>query len=303
VIDMSKLKVGIAKLLHTGSLSSRQLSLGPDAMEKGGLHELLNKMDCELVESRAAKLSPDEEKVYGSRYRLGLASRHLADIVASQIKKAIFPIGLLSNCNGLIGMLAGHQRASESWKPLRVGLVWIDSHGDFNTPETSLSGMMGGMPVAVATGLCLHHIRRASGLEPPLPMSYVTMVGVRDTDPAEQYLLDKYNISQITVNDVQRLSPAIDMEMDRLSRLTDLIYVHIDLDALDPVDIPGAGLPVDNGFTAKEMAEALEIMFETPKTMGFGLASYPSVRDPDKIGLKSVYTLVEGVIKGLQNRD
>jgi arginase len=159
------------------------------------------------------------------------------------------------------------------------------------------------MPVAIATGLCLHHIRRTSGLEPPLPMSYVTMVGVRDTDPGEQYLLDKHNISQITVDDVRRLSPAIDMEMDRLSRLTDLIYVHIDLDALDPVDIPGAGLPVDDGFTAKEMAEALEIMFEIPKAKGFGLASYPSTRDSDKIGLKSVYTLVEGVIRGLKNRD
>lgn len=300
---MSKLRVGIAKLLHSGNLGSRKLSPGPDAMEKGGLHDLLNKMNCELVESRTAKLSLDEEKVYGSRYRLGLASNHLADIVASQIKREIFPMGLLSNCNGLLGMLAAHQRASNSWKPLRVGLVWIDSHGDFNTPETSLSGMMGGMPVAVATGLCLHHIRRTSGLEHPLPMSYVTMVGVRDTDPAEQYLLDKHNISQITVNDVKRLSPAIDMEMDRLSRLTDLIYVHIDLDALDPVDIPGAGLPVVNGFTAKELADALEIMFETPKTKGFGLASYPSTRDPEKIGLKSVYTLIKGVIKGLQNRD
>jgi len=59
----------------------------------------------------------------------------------------------------------------------------MDAHGDFNTPETSLSGMVGGMPVAISTGLCLHHIRNAVGLNPPLPMSYVTMLGVRDLDP------------------------------------------------------------------------------------------------------------------------
>ena len=183
-----------------------------------------------------------------------------------------------------------------------MGLVWIDAHGDFNTPETSLSGMMGGMPVAISTGLCLHHIRRTSGLEPALPIRYVIMVGVRDTDPGEQYLIDKYDVSQITVDDIKRLSPAIDMEMDRLRRITDLIYVHVDLDILDPEDIPGAGLPVENGPTADELAEALAVMFEYPTVKGFGMASYPWIRDVERRGLKSVYRLVEGVITGIGNR-
>jgi arginase len=128
------------------------------------------------------------------------------------------------------------------------------------------------------------------------------MVGVRDTDPWEQHLIDKYDIAQITVEDIRRLSPAIDMEIDRLSRLTDIIYVHIDLDVLDPEDIPGAGLPVEDGPTSDELGEALEIMFESPKVAGFGLASYPASRDPERKGLKSVYRLVEGVIKGYQSR-
>jgi arginase len=299
---MSKLKIGIAKLLHSGHFGSKEFHPGPEAMEKGGLYELLKDLACDLIETKTAELTTDEEKTYGNRYRLGLASKHLANIVAKQIKDHIFPIGLLGNCNGLMGMLAGHQMSGPRWNPLRVGLIWIDSHGDFNTPETSLSGMMGGMPVAISTGLCLHHIRRTCGLDPPLPMSYVTMVGVRDTDPGEQHLLDTYNISQISVDDVKRLSPAIDMELDRMSRLTDLIYVHVDLDALDPVDMPGSLLPVADGFTAKELAEALELMFEIPKTKGLGLASYPANRDIEKIGLKSVYTLIEGAIKGAKNR-
>jgi len=128
------------------------------------------------------------------------------------------------------------------------------------------------------------------------------MVGVRDTDPWEQYLIDTHDISQITVDDVRRLSPAIDMEIDRLSTLTDLIYVHVDLDVLDPEEIPGASLPVEDGPTADELAEALEIMFEDPKAAGFGLASYPARRDPERRGLESVYRLVEGVIKGVKNR-
>jgi arginase len=128
------------------------------------------------------------------------------------------------------------------------------------------------------------------------------MVGVRDTDPWEQYMIDKYDVPQISVEDIKRLSPGIDMEMDRLSRITDLVYVHVDLDILDPDDIPGTGLPVENGPTANELGEALEIMFEYPNLKGFGIASYPWRNDTKRKGLKSVYRLIEGVITGVKNR-
>ena len=294
---MVKIKVGFAKQPYNGHFGREEIDGGPEALEDG-----LREQGYEVVDNREARLSGLEEKMYGIRYRLGLANNHLADIVADQIKQGLLPIGLLANCNGLMGMLAGHQRSGGSWAPLRVGLVWVDAHGDFNTPETSLSGMMGGMPVAISTGLCLDHIRRTSGLDPPLAMQYVTMVGVRDTDPWEQHLLDKHGVSQISVDDIKRLSPAIDMEMDRLSRITDLIYVHVDLDVLDPVDIPGAGLPVENGPTADELGEALELMFEYPSVKGFGLASYPWRRDKERKGLDSVRRLVDGVITGVKNR-
>ncbi|MFH1180140.1 MAG: arginase family protein [Candidatus Bathyarchaeota archaeon] len=299
---MSKIKVGLAKQVFSGTFGRSEYDEGPKTMEEGGLLTHLADWGCEVVDNREAKLNAEEEKSYGARYRLGLANNHLADIVADQIRSDVLSIGLMANCNGLMGMLAGHQRSGNPRKPLRVGLVWIDAHGDFNTPETSLSGMMGGMPVAISTGQCLHHIRRTSGLEPPLPIKYVTMAGVRDTDPMEQYLIDKYDIPQITVDDIKRLNQAIDMEMDRLSRITDLIYVHVDLDILDPEDIPGAGLPVENGPTADELGEALSVMFEYPNVKGFGMASYPWRRDPERKGLKSVYRLVEGVIAGVKNR-
>lgn len=299
---MSKIKVGLPKLTYSGHLGRTEVDGGPQTMEEGGLVPLLESLGCSIEESVYAKLTSEQEKVYGARLRLGLASSNLADIVAKQIQEGILPIGLLANCNGLMGMLAGHQRASGSWKPLRVGLVWIDAHGDFNTPETSLSGMMGGMPVAISTGLCLHHIRRACGIDPPLPISYVSMVGVRDTDPWEQNLIDTHKIPQVTVADLKAGSPKIYAEMERLAELTDIIYVHVDLDILDPEDIPGAGLPVENGPTADELGDALEIMFTHPKAKGYGMASYPWSRDPERKGLKSVYRLVEGVIKGIKKR-
>ena len=299
---MRKLKVGITKNIHNGHLGAKERDPSPEMIEKGGLLPLLEKLDCELVETYQAELTEEEEKAYGARYRMALASNHTADHVASLIKQEIFPIGLLSNCNQLMGMLAGHQRAQGKYKPLKVGLVWMDAHGDFNTPETSLSGMTGGMPVAVSTGLCLHHIRRACGLDPPLPMSYVTMLGVRDTDPWEQYLIDEHRIPQITVDDVRTHSTAIEREINRLAALTDLIYIHIDLDVIDASEMPGHTTPADNGPTAVELSKTLETMFKHPKVTALGLASYPGAKDTDQIGLRSTLKLVEGAVKGIKSR-
>jgi len=298
---VENLRVAMDKFPYNGQFGLKEIGIQADAIEQGGLSDLLKKKGCIIAESFTTKLTPDEEKQYGEMHRMGLASRHLADAVSAQLKAEMLPLGLLQNCNGLMGMLAGIQR-SEGWKPLKVGLVWIDAHGDFNTPETTYSGMLGGMPVAVSCGLCYDRLRRTCGLDPALPTKYVTMVGVRDTDPYEQESIDRYDISQITVDDLRNNSPAVDMEMERLSTLCDKIYIHVDMDVLDPTDIPGAGLPVANGPTAKELADAIEVMFEYPKAAAFGVASYPAARDTEKKGLKSVYALIEGAVKGAQNR-
>jgi arginase len=201
-----------------------------------------------------------------------------------------------------MGMLAGLQRSDTVEKPLRVGLVYIDSHGDSNTPETTISGMLGGMPVAISCGLCLTRLRMTCGLDPALPTKYVTFAGLRDLDPLEQELIDRHQMERITVEEIKALSSNVRKQMDRLSSLTDRIYVHVDLDVLEPSEMPGAGLPVPDGPTAKELAAALKVMFECPKAAAFGVASYPAGRDPEGIGLKSVFVLIEGVIRGVQSR-
>jgi arginase len=301
LMEGNEIRVGIAKLPHTGS-RVRGLSEGPDEMEGGGLLELLEGMACTVEASQTAAMTPIEEKQYGAWHKLGLASRHLADIVAEQRRRGLFTFGLLANCNGLMGMLAGLQRSGPGWKPLRVGLVWIDAHGDINTPETTLSGMLGGMPVAVSTGMCLHRLRVKCGLDPALPTRYVTMVGVRDTDPLEQEIIDRSDIEHITVDQVRRLTPAIDLEMERLAAVADLIYVHVDMDALDPEEVPGHGLTVEDGPTSIELGNALEMMFEHPAAAAFGVASYPVGRDPDGRSLRAVYNMIEGVVRGLRTR-
>ncbi|MFW9864069.1 MAG: arginase family protein, partial [Candidatus Thorarchaeota archaeon] len=233
------IEAGIAKLAQSGDYILDFLIEGPKAIEQGGLIEVLEENGCTVRESKTAELTADERMEYGARHLLGLASRHLSRIVADQQKRNMFTIGLLPTCSGLMGMLGGFQMAGFDRKALRVGLVWFDAHGDINTPETSLSGLLAGMPVAVATGMCLERLRLKCGLEEALPTNYVTMFGVRDTDPLEQEIIDGNEITQISVNEIKDGAPIIEKEMARLDGLTDLIYVHLDLDVLDPREVPG----------------------------------------------------------------
>ena len=297
-----KLHVGIAKFLHDGNFARREFDEGPDIMEKGGLYPLLQRLGVEVTETKTARLTPEEEKQYGTVNRLGLAGRHMAEIVSGQIRRGELNISLLSNCVGLTGMLAGAQLSGKDWKPLRVGLVYFDAHGDINTPETSLSMMMGGMPVAVGCGLCLHRLRRQSGLEVPLPTRYVVLAGVRDTDFLEQEIIDRSDIKHITVEDIRHLSPNVKAQMDRLSALTDVIYVHVDTDVLSAEEVPGHSTPVPDGCNSDQLSATLDAMFRYPKVASFGVASLPTNGDPDGIALRAVYKMVEGVIRGVKNR-
>lgn len=299
---MSKLKIGIANHPFNGHLGAIEIDPNATAMETG-IREKLASWKCDVTDYKVSYLTPQEEQTYGARYRMALSSNHGADQVASMIRRGLFPIGFLSNCINLMGMLAGHQRSGPTWKPLRVGLVWMDAHGDFNTPETSLSGMVGGMPVAISTGLCLHHIRQTVGLNPPLPMSYVTMLGVRDVDPLEKHLLDTYNINQITVEDVRNQSPIIEHEINRLEVLTDIIYVHVDLDVLDPEYMPGHMTPAPDGVSTNELKKTMTTIFNHIKVCGLGLASYPAENDQEKIGLNSIHKIIEGAIEGIKMRE
>jgi len=300
--SLKSVKVVPVKNSYSGSREDAELSPGPDALERGGLAEMLATLGCDVAPTRAARLTAEQEKEYGAWQRMGLANGHLGKIVADALKEERFPVGLLANCNGLMGMLAGVQHSGSGSRPLKVGLVWIDAHADFNTPETTLSGMLGGMPVAVSAGLCLTRLRLQSGLDPALPFSYIVMAGLRDVDPLEQELLDRYRIETISTAELRQPSQKIHTQMERLSNLTDLIYIHIDMDVLDPKEVSGHSLTVAGGPASRELAAALTTMFTFKKAAALGIASYPATRDSDKVSLRAAYALIEGAVRGIQAR-
>src|SRR6267154_1756055 len=291
--------VALVKMPYVGERNVPELSGGPDYLEQGGLRKLLEDQGFQTKLSSPVALTADEEKAYGSWNRLALAEGQLAKVVADERRSGTLPVGLLANCSSILGMLSGLQHSGPSAKPLRVGMVFVDAHGDFNTPETTLGGML----VAIAAGQCLTRMRLKTGLEPAVPTRHIVELCVRDTDPLEQELLDRSEIQQLTLEDVRTRSANLHREMKRLSKATDAIYVHVDMDAIDPREVSGHPLTVPGGPTSIELAAALTEMFKYEKVAAFGVASTP-FDDHDKGGLsrQAAYNLILGAVIGVQQR-
>ena len=145
-------------------------------------------------------------------------------------------------------------------------------------------------------------MRLDSKLDPPLPDRHVVMGGVRLTDPLEQHLLDTSMIEQLTVDDLRAITPAVWAQLDRLNRLTDKIYVHIDMDVLDPRDVMGHGNKVPNGPSSDELARLFEAIFTRyPKASAIGFATIPST-DDGGLSIAAVNRMIAGAVRGVKAR-
>jgi len=277
-------------------------SVGPKTMADGGIQQILKDMGA-VVRTDEALLTAQEDTEYGGWKRLGMSLGHFADIVAKNERDGYFTVGLLATCPSMPGLVAGLQHSGTSAKPIRIGMLWLDAHPDFNTPETTRSGSLGGMPVAVATGRALTRMRLDAKLDPPLADEQVVMGGVRLTDPLEQQLLDSSRIQQVSVDDLRQHRQAVFAQLDRLSRVNDKIYVHIDMDVLDPREVMGHVNKVPNGPSSEELATLFEEIFRRyPKASAIGFATIPPT-DSGGLSIAAVNRMIAGAVRGVIARE
>ena len=293
-----RLRVALAKQ----PFSPNGQSKGPATMADGGIQKILADLGVE-IRVQEARLTPEEDKEYGGWKRLGMALGHYSELVAQNEREGYFTVGLLATCPSMPGLVAGLQRSGEPLSPLRVGMLWLDAHPDFNTPETTRSGSLGGMPVAVATGRALQRMRLDAHLDPPMSDQHIVMGGVRLTDPLEQSLLDGSRIEQLTVDDLRKASPAVFQQLDRLARTTDRLYIHIDMDVLDPREVMGHGNKVPGGPSSEELARLFETIFQRyPTASAIGFATIPAT-DEGGLSIAAVNRMIAGAVKGVQARE
>jgi arginase len=179
----------------------------------------------------------------------------VAGVVADTARRSACPVVVSGDCTTSLGTVAGLQRAG-----IDAGIVWLDAHGDVQTLETTASGYLGGLPLRLLTGYRPKLIAAALQLH-PVTEHRIMLVGARDLDPPEvAYLADAH----IRRAEVAGLDAA---------RLPDgPLYVHADLDVIDPGDVPGLRYPAPGGPGCAEVARALQVLLGTGRVAALGIA-------------------------------
>ena len=244
-----------------------------------------NTPDREVVDSYAAAANygifgaqetvseprfPEDRRDDEPTINLGLIGGEIAKAVAEG-RRAGQPVLVVGgNCAITPGVVGGLQAVHGP--AAKIGLVWFDAHGDFNTPRTTLSGMLGGMPVAVSAGLAWPHWRELSLQPAPLPTDRIVMVDVRNLDPAEETL--------IRATDIVIAAPApgfpgedLQQAVDDLAARCDMLYLHIDSDILDERFVPNHGTKEPNGPDMQQVLAAIDTVMATGKVVTYALVS------------------------------
>jgi arginase len=242
--------------------SRRGVDMGPSAIRYAGLEDRLAVIGVEAVDrgNVVAELpetaaEQDERARYLSAILASCA--HLAAYVAQASGEGEFPLVLGGDHSIAMGTLAALAGARG-----RGGVLWVDAHGDLNTPDTTPSGNVHGMPLAAALGACGFLL---PGSDPPpwVEPGRVAVVGVRQLDAGERNLVEDLNLCVLTMSDIDRRGIASVMH-EAMTVVQGSGYVHVSLDAdvLDPEIAPGVGTPVAGGLSYREAHLAMELLAE-----------------------------------------
>ncbi|HEY7031938.1 MAG TPA: arginase family protein [Thermomicrobiales bacterium] len=235
---------------------------GPDALLTAGLVARLTAAGHEVLPPREAVLDPHEREDGRTALNIGHLGAKTAALVAAGRRDGDAILILAGDDTAAVGVVSGLQQADGAGTP--IGLVWLDAHGDFNTPETSISGILAGMPVAILAGLAGPNWRGAAGLAAPVPTDRIVIAGVRDLDDKEAALLRSTSVRLVPADKVRKRGPYADA-VARLARNCAVLSLHLDLDVLDPDLVPSASTPSAGGLDVDETAETMAVALRTGK--------------------------------------
>ncbi|MBA2776512.1 MAG: arginase family protein [Chloroflexia bacterium] len=264
---------------------------GPDSLIEAGLIAKLSELGLETTGPSEATL-PDDERAEGSiAVNVGRLGSHTAQLVAAARANHAGVLVLAGDDTATVGVVSGLQKAHGAGA--RIGLVWLDAHGDFNTPETSYSGILAGMPVAILAGLAGPLWRGAAGLAAPVPTDRIVITGVRDLDEREATLLRSTNVRVIEARDAIG-GIAHQQAIARLDAVCEVICVHVDLDVLDPALIPSSITPEPGGLTVRQAADLIGEVLDTGKVGVLSFAGLnPGAGQLGRRSIASTMALIE----------
>jgi arginase len=260
---------------------------GPQRLVQAGAEKIVAAKGIAVTVERVDRGEPFRDS--------GNASLVVGKKIAMSVRRAVdagrLPFVLAGGCDASAGILAGFEHR-------HCGVVWFDAHGDFNTPETTVSGYLPGMCMAVISGQCYRSYWAQMGDSTSIPESAILMLGVRDLDPAER---ERLGHSPIQVVKWHEGKPQSDVQtaLDRLAQRVSEVYLHIDMDSLDPKVAPGViGTPVPAGMSLEYMEESLRAVFARFRVKAATLAVYDPDHDQDDKTLRTALRLIEVLAEG-----
>ena len=219
--------------------------------------------------------------------------RELATRVRAANERQALPVVLSGNCGATLGAAAGSCASSSD----DLGVLWLDAHGDFNTPDTTTSGFLDGMALAALTGRCWRALTASIPGFTPVLDANVVLAGVRELDPAEEVLLEESEVDVVRAASIRgtglraALAPALDRLTERVSRL----HVHFDADALDVKAARANAFASEGGLLIPEVAEVIGLVRDRFTIASITFSAYDPAVDADGGVVKAVAGALEAL--------
>ncbi len=240
----------------------RGVDMGPSAIRYARLHEVVRSLgydvrdlgDLEVPVVETLKINGGQP---GGLHYLEAIHTTCAALARrlEALEESALPVVLGGDHSISMGSVAGVRHGR------RTGLIWIDAHADFNTPETSPSGNIHGMPLAALMGLGNERLVNLGGAGPKLRPEDVVLVGVRSVDPGERRLLREAGVTVYTMKEIDRMGvPTVAANVVAQLERVERVHVSFDADVLDPAVAPGVGTPVPGGLTYREAHLLMELL-------------------------------------------
>ena len=271
--------------------SYRGMGDAPIALRKRGLAESLGSPpDCGDVEITRLKKDMAEGKTKNLTHFRKATSATYARTKASKQERFLI---LGGECSETVGVMSGLAEAYGG----RPGMLWLDAHGDFNTPDTSPSGYIGGMCLALACGMAPGLDLGTGGAPPPLAGERLVHVGSRALDPPEVAAFNSSPAKLFTAQQVKKIGAAdVGEEAARhLDNRSDWIACHFDVDVVDPGLIPAVNYPTPDGLTIEETSVVIRKLFGTGKVRVLELAAYNPSKDNGAASANRILELMRTV--------
>ncbi|EME72608.1 arginase [Bacillus sonorensis] len=248
----------------------RGVDMGPSAIRCAGVNERLESLCDDIEDLGDITIGQREDEKEGGQpaseeeirnlKAITSASVKLAQTVDKMVASGSFPLVLGGDHSIAIGTLAGLAKHYQN-----LGVIWYDAHADVNTKETSPSGNIHGMPLAISMGIGHERLTGIYGDGAKVKPENIVIIGARSLDDGEKKLIRDRGIKVYTMHEIDRLGMTRIMEetIEYLRERTDGVHLSLDLDALDPNDAPGVGTPVAGGISYRESHLAMEMLEES----------------------------------------